>query len=336
MSTHFRVAKDQLPVDREERFDKLHGYFCELRAWAEEIDGEWDISVTRPDRPEHYVDPNLTSGLDWYSRAFGPVDVAGIAYAVAPSPTFQLSLNDSWTLWSWARWLKGRVLADLDVTILHVDDHDDLMTPRLLLRQAITDALTGETFRLEEPETVEHAIRSGAIGVGSFMSPFIRAAGRVDVRHLCATSYARDRQGQFRLVPTSVPDPLLHRSDVSPGLRLDPAGNEKPDRRYVVTNDLGLWLSDLRPGPILLHVDMDYFNNRFNCSSDWESADRHDPDTARVLNRIEEMIEALGRTGVLKRIEDIAVALSPGFFPAELWQPSIELMQQFLPSTVEV
>lgn len=337
MSTNFKVAKDRLPVDREERFETLHSYFCELRAWAEEVDGEWEIVVTRPDRADYYVDPNLTSGLEWFSRTFGAVDIAGIAHAVHRSPAFQLSLNDSWTLWSWALWHNRRSLSDLDVTILHVDDHDDLMTPRLLVRDRMIDALTGNEFRLEVPSTVEPAIRSGAIGVGSFMSPFIRAASRVDVRHLCATEYAKKRQGQFRLVPTSVPDALLHPSDVSPGLRLEPAAADKQiDRRYSVTDDLDLWLGDLRPGPVLFHVDMDYFNNRFNCSSDWEHSDNHDPDPAQVLRRIDEMIDALRRCAVLERIEDIAIALSPGFFPAELWQPSIELMQRLLPSSVEV
>ena len=336
-STNFRVAKDRLPVDREERFDTLHSYFCELWAWAEEADGEWEIAVSRPDRAAYYVDPNLPSGLDWYSRTFGAVDVAAIAHAVHRSPAFQLSLNDSWTLWSWALWLNHRSLSDLDVTILHVDDHDDLMTPRLLVRDRIIDALTGKEFRLDVPSTVEPAIRSGAIGVGSFMSPFIRAARRVDVRHLCATAYARKREGQFRLVPTSVPDALLYPKDVSPGLRLDAAAADEPiDRRYSVTDNLDLWLRDLRPGPVLLHVDMDYFNNRFNCSSDWQDSENHDPDAASVLQRIEEMINALRRGGVLQRIEDIAIALSPGFFPAELWQPSIELMQRLLPSSVEV
>lgn len=336
-STNFRVAKNRLPVDREARFETLHTYFCELKAWAEEADGEWEIAVMRPDRAAYYVDPNLASGLDWYSRTFGAVDVAGLAHAVHRSRAFQLSLNDSWTLYSWALWLNGRSLSDLDVTILHVDDHDDLMTPRLLVRDRMVDGLTGNEFRLEAPPTVESAVRSGAIGVGSFMSPFIRAASRVDVRHLCATAYARKREGQFRLVPTSVPDALLHPGDVSPGLRLEAAaGDEAIDRRYSVTDDLDHWLRDLRPGPVLLHVDMDYFNNRFNCSSDWQHSDNHDPDATHVLKRIQEMIDALRRGGVLQRIEDIAIALSPGFFPAELWEPSIDLMQRLLPSSVEV
>ncbi len=29
------------------------------------------------------------------------------------------------------------------------------------------------------------------------------------------------------------------------------------------------WSNDLGPGPILVHIDMDYFNNRYDGDSDW-------------------------------------------------------------------
>lgn len=334
MMTQFRVAKDHLPEDSEARYEALHRYFCELQATAVDVGAAWDVTLRRPGRVDAYVDPGLAEGLAWYARRVGPVDVPGIALAVHRSQSFQLSLYDSWTLWSWSLWLSDRSLSDLDVTVLHVDDHDDLMTPRLLNRHgAVIDALTGEPVRLSEPPSVEAAIRSGAVGIGSFMAPFLRSARRVDVRHLCATSYSVDRPGTYRIASMDVDDMLLHRGDVRPGVRLEcaPPG-EDPDRRYSVTDDLSTWVRDLRPGPVLLHVDMDYFNNRFNWSSDWEDGERHDPSLPDTLVRIEHVVHALQRPDLHSRIEDVAIALSPGFFPAELWKPSIELFEQLLTS----
>jgi len=327
----FRVAKDLLPHDEDERFEVLDDYFCELKAWAVETGDEWEIVVERPDRDDYYIDSRLADGLDWYSGRYGKVSAADIPAAVHRSATYQLSLNDSWTLWSWSHWLSGRSPAELDVTILHVDDHDDLMTPRLLVRGDWIDALTGDGVHVRDANSIQQAILSGAIGIGSFMAPFVRTAQRVDVRHLCGTSYAVERPGVYRMEPAEMPDTLLHLGDVHPGVRwerVDAAVD--PDRRYSVTSDLRVWANDLRPGPVLLHIDMDYFNNRYNGCSDWQQRRSYDPPLEEVLAEIERLFKVLRDTGASARIEDVAIALSPGFFPAELWQPSIQAIERQL------
>jgi hypothetical protein len=83
--------------------------------------------------------------------------------------------------------------------------------------------------------------------------------------------------------------------------------------------------------PILLHIDLDYFNNRYDCDTDWrERASLHDPDQAVVLTMVDEVFDALEATQTLDRIEDTAIAVSPGFFPSELWAPTIERISERL------
>jgi hypothetical protein len=72
-----------------------------------------------------------------------------------------------------------------------------------------------------------------------------------------------------------------------------------------------------------VHIDLDFFNNRYNWNSDWhEQPDRHDPSTERILDRIGDVVEAL--LPLRSRIVDIAIGISPGFFPAEFWQPAYD------------
>src|SRR5205823_1175410 len=112
-----------------------------------------------------------------------------------------------------SRWLQKSVSSDGQpeaITLLHLDDHDDLMTPRILVEGvAWLDPISGLALDLWHPETVESAVRSGAIGIGSFMAPLLHLFPRVHVRHLCSTEYTKDRQGPHVVRPVKVLDELL-------------------------------------------------------------------------------------------------------------------------------
>jgi hypothetical protein len=96
-----------------------------------------------------------------------------------------------------------------------------------------------------------------------------------------------------------------------------------------VTDDIGRWLDDLPDGPVLIHIDMDYFNNRFDGDSDRVEHDhKYEQPLPRILERIDEVFEALDRRGVAERVADMAVGISPGFFPAEFWAPSVGRIEQ--------
>jgi hypothetical protein len=65
---------------------------------------------------------------------------------------------------------------------------------------------------------------------------------------------------------------------------------------------------------------MDYFNNRYDGDSDWSTRTAlHDPSLEMVLAKIDEVTAALQTSDVASQVDDIVVAFSPGFFPAEFW-----------------
>lgn len=333
------VARNLLPDEERERSEFLKRYFCELSVSPSEVPQGWALNLAWPDRDDFYIDPDLARGLEWWSENYNPVDVTGIPFAVHRRPGMQLSLNDSWTIYSWSRWLNDPLMSGRkpnSVTLLHLDDHDDLMTPRVQMNgNAFTDLITGLGIDLSEPESVESAVRSGAVGIGSFISPLLHLFQRVHIRHLCSTEYAKIRQGPHVVRPVQVLDELLAPGSVRPGMAMWPIGDSpslaarQDGHPYNVTDNLASWLKDLPEGPVLVHMDMDYFNNRFNGDSDWvDCGPKYDPSLPDVLRRIDQIFDSLASEGVAERVADFAVALSPGFFPADLWSSSIARIEE--------
>lgn len=327
-----------LPQDKTARSELLHEYFVGQYVTSTLTNDVWAIDLHFPDFFDYYIDPRLIEGLDWWQSE---LKISEIPFAVKQDQGFQLSLNDSWTLLAWSQWL-SKVYADegqlpSEIIILHVDDHDDLMSPRVWSEASKWhDAITRESVDLLKPESISHAIRSGAIGIGSFIVPLLHLIQKVEIRHLCATNYSVIRQGYYSLIPTLAPDHLLNPDSKRLAVELQTCCEvtlrENIKSTYRVTADLDEWLKDLKANiPILLHIDMDYFNNRFNGDSDWEThASRHDPPYEEVVTLIDGMFAALYQSGVMNRICNIAVALSPAFFPVEFWESSIERIRYHL------
>lgn len=339
------VGNDLLSPNEQERSEFLKEYFCELTAVAAETSDGWSISLTRPQTTDCYVDPRINEGLRWWSETYHKMDVPSIPFAHHQAQGYQLSLNDTWTIYSWSRWMAGLPVHETlppTITLLHLDDHDDFMTPRIILEEAKwRDSITGQFFDLWEPASVKGAVKSGAIGMGSFMSPLLHTFPSVHVRHLCATDYSKKRKGAHVIYPVTFKDNLLTPGAARPALRLEPIGMPAPTGQtnshpYIVTDDLDQWLEGLPEGPILIHFDMDYFNNRFDGDSDRvDHKPKYEQPLPKVLERIDHVFGALDRNGVAERIVDMAVGISPGFFPAEFWAPSIERIGQHVSRLID-
>lgn len=163
------------------------------------------------------------------------------------------------------------------------------------------------------------AIESGALGMGSFLTPILHRVPLAEVRHLCQPPKARSTQ-DFTIEPVGQPDNLLDPDRIRPAVRLSPTHKPPGPGRYRLTPDVNDWLDELPDRPIVLHIDMDYFNNRYDGDTDWISRpQRFDPPLEQILLKIDEMVAALRRPGLAARLVDVVVAYSPGFFPAELW-----------------
>lgn len=334
------VSPSCLPDDPALRHAVLRDYFCDKDATAVRTGSGWQLSMYWPGGEDRHVDGRLQEGLAWWGNGVSPHTMIT---ATRRSGRILEALFDTWTLHSWSQWAKDRQETTSPV-ILHVDDHRDLGCPRLFLQgDAFYDAMTGDECDIYRPESVYASILSGAVGMGSFMTPFLHRFPDSEIRHLCQYPKA-SAAADFSFSISTEPDTLLNPGVARPSVELSPLTGEVAwpgpgPGRLRVTPDLDDWLQGLESADsrsMLLHIDMDYFNNRYDGDSDWEQRNpRLDPDCSQVLERIDEFCGAITQADIGSRIEDVVVAYSPGFFPAELWEPASEKLRSGLARIVK-
>ena len=311
-----RVPRGRLPQNPADWHSFLRDYFCDKDAVATEFAEDVHLRLSWPNESERHVDPDLEIGLRWWGRG---VSLGSMWSSRWREGRVMTSLYDTWTLLSWCEWL-ARVPSNItkQVVILHVDDHRDLGSPRLYLANgALVDAITNEEVRLTDPLTVQRAIESGAIGMGSFMTPFLWRCPQATVRHLCQPPKMQADVRQT-LTRTMAPDTLLNPDAERLAIELVEGATDTKD--YLGTSDTAMWSRGIEGRPALVHIDMDYFNNRYDGDSSWpQRAPRLDPDLPTMLSKVDDLLNALAASKVI--IEDVSIAYSPGFFPAEFWQP---------------
>ena len=95
------------------------------------------------------------------------------------------ALEDQWIPLSWSNYFQKSGSIPKELVLLHIDDHQDMMAPRIgkRLDERFVDFITGDHFSLLKPETVEAAIVSGALGKGSILTPLIWQVSKIHVRH---------------------------------------------------------------------------------------------------------------------------------------------------------
>lgn len=320
-----RIPRERLPRDPRARDEVLQCYLHEWVPAARTAGGDWLVSARPPPQASYYPDPHIGTGLAWWRRVVGPTPIRDVLFSHTTRSRVGLSLSDAWTLHTFARAL-AVAPTNRPVVVLHVDDHQDLQAPRLALPPAAnlpgppTDLFTGRPVDVGDPGQVGGAIRSGAIGMGSFLTPLLHARD-AQVRHLKPGPPRGRAPGVYALNSNAAPDPLAAPGVTRPAATigpLDPAG------RYLLAEEPGPWLSELPTDAVLLlHVDADAFNNRYDGDSDWLGHKRrHDPPPEQVAAAVREVLDAV--TGLLPRVAAAHIALSPGFFPAEFWQPTVE------------
>jgi hypothetical protein len=314
-----------LPSDRFEREQLLQDYFGTDQAVECDRRGEdWILRLTPPEDAAMYVDPRLSEGLEWW----GLKRLTDIPTARRRLSTHLLALNDAWSLLSWSRWLVTQNPEGVrELLVLHVDDHEDLASPLLFFEAgALTDAITGKSVDLRIPESVESAIMSGAIGMGSFITPLLATVPTVHIRHLSSRP-SPQHPGSWSISAATRPDTLI-----APGRQRlkcswkDPGHPPTGSSTYQVSASTSEWVRDLPTCPVLLHIDLDYFSNRFDGDSAWQTRSRrHDPPIEEVLAAVGQTVDAI-EAALTRRVDDVSVGICPGFFPAELWAPTCEAL----------
>lgn len=312
------VPLDRLPKSYIERHGVLRDYFCDKDAKAVNTNEGWELWLEWSDDRERYVDPRLQEGLDWWQLETGFSDMP---LAKRRNGRVLQTLYDTWTLLSWSEWLaRQSQMRASSVVLLHVDDHRDIGSPRLFNEPCgWRDPITKKTVSLMDPDSIHSAICSGAIGMGSFLTPFLHAVPMAEVRHLCQPPKSQQTL-DFKILLSEETDTLLDITATRPSIELVDSDEIKQPGCYRLTPHLSDWLEGIKDQPILLHIDMDYFCNRYDGDSDFLDRPSHlNLSLDVVFEKIDELLEALHKNNICERLEDIVIAFSPSFFPAEYW-----------------
>jgi hypothetical protein len=319
------VPLERLPENEATRHSALRDYFCDKDATAVRHGDHWELRLGWPDGEDRHVDPALDAGLE----SWGGIGRGEMAMARRRTGRVLRALYDTWTLHSWSEWVARSGNSSRDpLTILHVDDHRDLASPRLFGRDGeLVDPISGEVFDVASPDSVRSALESGAVGMGSFLTPFLHRFPQADVRQLGQAPKIRETT-DYTIELSNEPDDLLEPGASRPAVRLVKASAGTGQGKYRITDNLDRWVENIGPGPILLHVDMDYFNNRYDGDGDWrERPEILDPGMDDVLRQVDRLTSVVRNAQLVPRIEDAVIAFSPGFFPAELWDESDRRLQ---------
>jgi hypothetical protein len=186
------------------------------------------------------------------------------------------------------------------------------------------DPFTGVITSLSDPETVHSAVTSHAIGIGSFIVPWIDTIPDLEIRHLCPNAMTLTRT---HLTPSSFRDERFKFGERL-AVQEHAANPSAADATYLATNKPGQWVADIpSDAAVLLHFDLDYFNNRF---AGGLLGDNREPDLHEMAERTDALFQGLACAGIQRQIEHISVALSPGFCPSCHWEFLLERVKSGL------
>ncbi|MDW8243038.1 MAG: hypothetical protein RMJ88_07480 [Thermogemmata sp.] len=333
------IPYECLPTEMNERQRVLREYFCDLIPEIKESDHGWIVELRWPDHADFFVDPLIPHHLDWWRAGMSLVNIRREVYCSAHG---LIALDDAWTLYGWSKWLTNNFSISqppCEVVIIHVDYHKDMMCPRIIQTACgYEDALTGNCFSIFDPPSVKSAILSGAIGIGSYIAPVVHELPKVHIRHIRPAIIGDKDNSEGHILRNTEPDTLLRPNKPRLSMKITPTlpqavrcQSDECSGSYRVSSDYSYAFSDLPDCPVLLHIDMDYFNNRYDRDSEWSKRPRkHDPTLEQLLYEIDAMFNALTNSGISQRLTNVTVALSPGFFPSEFWRASMERLESHL------
>lgn len=326
-----QIAKNSLPEDEIARTEFLDSYFTDQLPTATNMGTHWEVRLERPSTPSgsYTHDPFIREGLEWWEPGTKIRDIP-TAKRILVGGLF--ALEDQWCPLSWSLYFQRIGTIPQELVLLHIDDHQDMMAPRIgrQLNNRLVDFITGDHFTLLDPQTVEKAILSGAVGKGSILTPLIWQVGKIHVRHLTLrTSPYKTYALKKALQQDKILGGPLQRISVQ--CENTANGSFLSDSNYIATPSVEDWLSFIPESvPIFLHVDMDFFNNRFDGDSSWHEGTTerrvHDINLSRQKGLLKEIFVGLKRKSLEKRIVDVSICLSPSFFPAEYWEEMTNLL----------
>jgi hypothetical protein len=307
------VDKNLLPANEEIGMDVIFDYFPDHEIEITETPTHYHLELNRSD---FLYCENVEKGL----RDFG-IDKNEVRYFHILGQKSFFCLLESWIPFGWSKFITETQYLPEKLSLIHLDDHTDLMSPKIsITNNRWTDMLTRKSVSFSEPDSIRMAIESGAITVGSMMTPLIHHIRNVDVFHLMQNVDTVVQCLEKDKHPDTLIDPSQKRISIN---FLENSYNKSMKSNiYLKTSHLSEIIKNIKPeAEIFLHIDMDYFNNRYNGSTDWANYSLKynlSLDEQKIVMRI--FCQKILDAGLVSRIKHVSIGVSPSFYPAEFWK----------------
>jgi hypothetical protein len=259
----------------------------------------------------HLVDPHLPEFLSEYS---GEVTVSNAPTYKKSTAQFDLCFEDCWTGYFLAQRFRARDNEDSrDLLFIHLDDHEDMM-PTLLevYNGALKDPSTDAAFDPTAADDWTSAIGTGAITIGSFITPLYHSGTRIHVRHINNSARCSDLEYVSPVGCRYAPIPGKEFAALE---RLAFA-TPKCNGTYRVGPDAGDVLRDTPKTWTVVHFDLDYFMNDFN-GARREALLLTTELCLEVTRKMDRLFKVLRASETA--VDRWMIATSPGFCSARHW-----------------
>ena len=259
----------------------------------------------------HCVDPYLPETL---KACYDGMKVADVASFRSSQSDFDLCFEDSWTAYFIARRMAEHRAAK-EFVLIHLDDHTDMMSTLLSVSgKQMIDPTSGAVFDPTSNSDWEAAIRSGAVNIGNYITPFFYSGCKVHVRHvrdaiaesepMCVVRCSRE----YELIPeTQFAAIEMRGSPCDEGVGTYWSGSNPETLMRTTPN---AWT--------IIHIDLDYFINDFNGASRGASYVPGQELRAIALEKMDRFFAAIQKRN--PAIDRWIIATSPGFCCSCHWE----------------
>lgn len=318
-----RIHKKNLPSNEQDAYEKLYSYFLDHDINMIKSDGDyWLIYLSK--KLFNHCD-NIKIGLDWLNL---PESNSIDFYLKGDNYLFCLA--ESFIPYGWSCLYSKSKIDKNDTVLLHLDSHRDLMDTRLSeIRSGIwKDLLTNKQVKFSEPKSILASIQSGAIGIGSMVTPLLHDNPHINIAHYNPSV----RENKFYyLKPDFLIDNLFDNKELKLCSLITNSVNKKKSN-YIESNSLYDVIEFSKEKKnILLHIDMDSLNNRYNGDSDWKNEGAYyDNDIFSQISDIDNLINLITIHNLVKKIRHTSIGISPSFYPVEFWKPVTQYLLKSL------
>lgn len=235
-----------------------------------------------------------------------------------------LCISESWIPYALFYFLKKYKLSSRKISILHIDSHADLMSPFISYENGIFyNMLNNKTIDFKNEKSIYDTINTGAITIGSILTTIVFNISKINILHL-----KQDVNEEFYQIEKQciLDDFIGNHNRIA--VRYTPVQEYIGKGSYLVTSQWDSIINALSiEDTCILHIDMDYFNNRYNASTDWENNKfSHDPPLAQQLLIMDEVCDNIKFINEYTKIACILVGISPSFYPIEFWKKGLSYL----------